>query len=145
MFACADFVQLAVVSVFRDVSDSLVITLTLLHEWHDLAERLERQVAEFIEAYVEQRVDHLFSIGQVQLAQLGFYFVIVFIDAQHPSDLVEQLRLAVQCIGRDFLPLGCEFFFLQSFAQLLPSRKFHQCSAFRVFGFLTGFLTAGIR
>ena len=89
MFACANFVQLAVVAVFRPVGNGLVVTLALFHQRHDLAQCLERKIAEFVEANIQQCVDHFFGIGQVQFAQLGFHFGIVLVHAQHPSDVIE--------------------------------------------------------
>ena len=102
----ARFEQLTVVSVLRNGSDGFVVTHTCFHVRHNLAQRLERKGAEFVEPDFAQRVDHGLATRQIELAEFAFDFGIVLANRQHPGDAVEQIRIAFERRACHALPFG---------------------------------------
>jgi hypothetical protein len=104
--AFAGFVQLAV--VVADLDRRFVIAQACFHVRHDLVERLQRQGVEFVEADVEQGLDHCLPVWQGQSVQFRAGFVIVLVDAEHTGNFVQNLRLTATGGTGESFPLGFE-------------------------------------
>ncbi len=105
------------------------------HVWHDLAQGLEGEVAEFVKADLAQRRHHGLPARKVELAQFLFDLVVVLVHRQHPGDAVEQFRIARLRSARHDLPFRFQALALKQLAQFLPGRELHQHGGFRIFGF----------